>query len=442
MASGDVSALLDIAGSAPQVDPAPVDTPDIAPLEETPESTPADGAQPEAAESTEKPIDARTNPKAIREALKTLRDSSPENAPIARELNNIVGRHAAYKAEFPTVAEARDAKALLTAVGGNEGLAQLQATIKDVGETDAALYAGDPKVLDNLIEDMRSEGKLDAFTKLAGPFLDKLRSLDAEGYIKTLKPHFHQGLVSAGLPKMLQLLTQSLSGATPDVATTKALVSEMADWYESIKSSIETDDKTKLDPDRQAFEKERSDFQTTKQKEFNNTVGTACETHNNRELGLELGKYFKTPFFKTLPLASRQDLASGIKNRLFSELKADKTYQSQMEAFFSSKSPDREKIERYHEARVKTMAARVVKSVIETRYPNHSKVVAMRPAAASPAAPAAAAAPASSKPVFVTAKPAWEQLDMDKDPQRMLFASGRGYRKSDGKFITWNPKFK
>jgi len=114
----------------------------------------------------------------------------------------------------------------------------------------------------------------------------------------------------------------------------------------------------------------------------------------------------------------------------------------QMEAFFSSKSPDREKIERYHEARVKTMAARVVKSVIETRYPNHSKVVAMRPAAASPAAPAAAAAPASSKPVFVTAKPAWEQLDMDKDPQRMLFASGRGYRKSDGKFITWNPKFK
>lgn len=444
MATADVAPLLDIASSSPQADPTPVETVEAPSLDEGIESTtPAEGAETatESAEQPEKPVDGRTiKGQEIRTALKEFRDLKPENAPIARALNDAYGRYTAYKAEFPTVAAARDAKALLDAVGGNDGLSSLQATIKNVNETDQALYSGDPKVLESLYEDMRSEGKQDAFTKLAGPYLDKLRTVDRNGYFETLRPHFFQNMVDVGMYDRIGELKAAIGAEKPDLAMIKAMILDTGEWFDKFRNSVETGDKSKLDPERQAFEKERGEFQTQRQQEFQSGVATACETANNRELGTELGKYFKQhAFFKSLSQDGKQDLGLGIKQRLFNELKADKSYQSQMDAFFSVRSPDKAKIEQYHAAKVKGMAARIVKQVIETRYPTYSRAGA-KPAAAAPKPGVAAAAQPTGglkSALFVSAKPTWEQLDMDKDPNRMLFAAGYAYRKNDGKLVTW-----
>src|SRR5690242_12800210 len=117
MAAADVSALLDVASSptpTPEATPTEAIVDDAAPVESpTEESTEAgEGAPPapptgdEAAPAPDDKVDARTNPDAIRKALKALRDSSPENAPIARRLNDIVGREGAYRQVFPKVADA------------------------------------------------------------------------------------------------------------------------------------------------------------------------------------------------------------------------------------------------------------------------------------------------------------------------------------------------
>ena len=439
----DVSSLIDIASSAPQSDPTPVETVEAEPLEPVEGGEPAPEGEPAAAEAepTEKPVDGRTNPAAIRSALKEFRDTKPENAPIARELNNGYGRYLAYKTEFSTVAAARDARAMIDAMGGSEGLSTLQATVKSVNETDAALYAGDPKVLDSIMEDMRSAGKLDSFAKLAGPYLDRLRTLNEKAYFDTLKPHFFQGLVDTGLPDALQSLRKSLAGDKPDLATAAQLLDGMTAWFDNLRDGVETADKSKLDPERQAFEAERTEFQSTKQKEFNNGVATACDTVNNRELGTELGKYLKKPFFRNLQQAGKHDLGSGLKSQLFAELKADKTYQSQMDAFFSVPAPDRARIEQYHAAKVKTMAARIVRQVVERRYPAYDAKAAPKPAAAAAAA-TQSTAQVSAKPLFVTTRPLPGTLDMNKDPNGYLRMSGRGYRKADGKFITWNARYK
>lgn len=440
----DVAAMLDIASASPQVDPTPVEVPETE-VPETPEGAePEGGETPEGQEPAEKQVDARTNPAQIRSALKEFRDLKPENAPIARQLNDIVGRYGAYKTEFPTVAAARDARALLDAVGGGEGLSTLQATVKSVNDTDAALYAGDPKVLDSLYEDMKTAGKQDAFAKLAGPYLDKLRGLNEKAYFETLKPHFFQGLVDVGFPNVMQALSKALSGETPDMATAKGLLEEMTGWFDNLRNTVETNDKTKLDPERQAFEQERTEFQSTKQKEFNNNVATACDTSNNRELGTELGKYLKKPFFKNLGLEGKQDLGVGIKSQLFAELKADKSYQSQMDAFFSVPSPDKAKIEQYHNAKVKTMAARIVKSVVSRRYPNYdAKAPMLKAVTGKPAIPGVKPiTPVAVKPTFVTTRPPQDQLDMSKDPDKYLMISGRGYLKGSGKFVAWSPKYR
>lgn len=449
--SDDFSAILDVA-EVPEVTPAAEPTPTSEPELDTPapetDAAPSpDGAQPEsepaepgAEPGSEPPVDGRTNPAQIRSALKAFRDSDPKNAPVARELNDGYGRYLAYKNSFPTVAEARDAKAFLDANGGVEGLSELHSTIQSVNETDNLLYSGDPRVLDNIIEDMRRENKLDAFSKLASPYLDKLRSIDEKGYFEAIRPHFYQGLVATNVPEVVNALAKALSGEKPDVESAKGLLSEFSNWLNGLRDSVERSDRSKLDPDRQAFEKQVSEFQTAKQKEFQEGVASSAESHNNQALGGALKPYLKLPYFKQLATnrASMTSLAREIKSTLMDELGADKSYQSQMDAFFAAKSPDKARISQYHNSKVDAIAPRIVKQVIENRYPDYAKKTAA-PARQTPA-PNAQQTPQSNKPTFIKSKPEWEQIDWEKDPQKMLFITGRAFLKG-GKFVTWNKKY-
>src|SRR5436190_1368736 len=83
-------------------------------------------------------------------------------------------------------------------------------------------------------------------------------------------------------------------------------------------------------------------------------------------------------------------------------LTADKTYQSQMDAFFGAKAPDKSRISQFHNSKVDTMAQRIVKQTIENRYPDYAKRAAV---AAKPGAPVApkpgAEQPVAGKPEFV-----------------------------------------
>lgn len=459
MAAADVSALLDIA-STPDLTPVTPSSPSPEPDTETADSALPEAApeQPEGQQSDEssgdvqddtpgeeKPIDGRTNPVQIRSALKRFRDSAPENAGPARELNNGYGRYLAYKDSFPTVDEARSAKALLDAVGGDTGLATLQEQVKSLGETDSLLYSGDPRVLDNLIDDMRSEGKLDAFGKLASPFLDKLRSVDEKAYLAALKPHFFQQLVNVGVPNVLQSIQKALSSEKPDLETARGWIAEFNNWFDNLRNGVETAAKAGLDPERQAFQQERTKWESERTDTFKREVASSNVSHTLRSLGSALKPYMKLPYFKNFSDASKKDLASGLFQQAISELTADKSYQSQMDAFFSQKAPDRKSIEQYHAAKLDSMSQRIVKSMLETRYPNYARGAKATPTSVKPAAAKPGAAgqqPTAGKPVFVNARPKYEDLDMDKDPNKYLFISGRGYRKADGRFVTWNPRYK
>lgn len=448
MATGDVSVLLDVAStlepvqpSTPTPDPVEVET-DVPEVETDAVETETDegGGAPEAA-LDDKPVDARNNPAAIRSALKAFRDLDPKNAPIARELNNAYGRYSAYRDVFPKVADAQTAKATLEAVGGHDGITQLQDTIKSVNETDALLYEGNPKVIDSLYEDFKANGKEAAFGKLASPFLDKLRTADPKAFEAVIKPHFFQGLVDSGLSRVVGQIRQALSGEKPNIALALDLIAGdggIEQWYKNLEQESKTVARPTDDPERQAFQKEVSEFQSAKQKEFNTGVAAANDSYNNRSLGQHLRVYLQSPFFKNFPQEGKVDIAQGIKAQLFNELTADKQYQSQMDAFFSQKSPDKAKITAYHNAKVDTMTKRIVKSVIERRYPNYAKAGAV----ASPKAKVAAAPVGTgpAKPTFQQTKPAADSIDWEKTDD-VTFITGRAYLRG-GKFVTWNPKYK
>lgn len=437
-AVADVSSLLDVASAPP---PTAVEEPIV----ESPESgeseveTPESGESQEKAPEGDKAVDARTNPDSIRKALKAFRETSPENAPVAKELHNIVGRYNAYKQEFPTVSAAREAKAILGAVGGTEGLASLQETLRSVNDTDSKLYSGDPRVIDDLIEDFKRENKLDAFGKLAQPFLDKLRTTDEKAYRAALRPHFFQGLVDSNFPTVLGALSEELGAEKPNVDKLKGIVSNIAKWLDGERNAVESGAKANLDPDRQAFEKERTEFQTAKQKEFQASVNADWNRENSRVLGEALRPYMKLPFAKNWTDGTKQSLAREIMGTLLTDLTADKTYQSQMDALWNTKSPDKAKILDYHKAKVETIGKRIVNQVLENRYPGFRKAtstIKAKPATTTTEAPRA------GRPSFITTKPALDQMDMTKDPDRMLLTTGRAYLKGSGKFVSWNPKDK
>jgi hypothetical protein len=442
----DVSGLLE-AASVPTVEVTPQTT-----TEETPLEVPEGETPPESTETGEvktetgaaPTVDARTNPDAIRKVLKELRDSSPEKAPIARRLNDIVGHEQAYRAVFPKVADAKNAKFLLESIGGGEGLSALQQTIKSVNETDALLYAGDGKVLNTLYDDMKAAGHPEALGKLAGPYLELLRERDDKAYFAALRPHFFQGIVDSGLPDVLGGLEEALAAQAdgkpaPNVELMKALVGEMRRWYNGLDHSVKTNAKSALDPDRQALAKERQEFQTEKQKAFHTEVNTDWNRANNKALGAALAPYLKMQFTKNWTDATRHSVAREITSTLLSELGGDKAYQAQMDAFWSDPKPDKGKIVAFHQSKLDLVAKRIVADVLNARYPGFTGIKAPAPNGGKP--PVAQGAAQTGKPVFQTMKPKHDDVDWDRDPNQFLYITGRFYDKR-GNFKTWNPKYK
>jgi hypothetical protein len=447
-AVADVSGLLEAAAS-PEVTPTPTETT----VEETPVETPEGETTetPEGGEGTgkvaaegEKPVDARTNPDAIRKALKAMRDSSPENAPIARKLNDIVGREGAYRAVFPKVADAKQAKFLLESIGGGEGLTNLQNTIKSVNETDQLLYTGDGKVVKNLYEDMKAAGHPEALGKLASPFLDHLKEVDEKAYFSALRPHFFQGIVDSGLPDVLDGLEAALSNQvdgkpSPNLEAVKGLVSEMRKWFSGLDKSIKTTKDPELDQRRQAFEKEQSEFRSQQTKAFQGDVNAEWNRVNNQVLGAALKPYLALPFAKNWTDATKKSVAREITSTLTQELSADKAYQAQMDALWSEAKPDKSKIINFHKSKLDIIGKRIVKDVLDARYPGFSTVKGAAPA--KPAAKPAAQAQATGKPIYQTSKPKWEDVDFERDPNKLLYITGRFFDKR-GVLRTWNQKYK
>ena len=148
------------------------------------------------------------------------------------------------------------------------------------------------------------------------------------------------------------------------------------------------------------------------------------------------------PFFKGFPRETLMDLGVGIKQKLFAQLRGDKAYQTQMDAMWKAKSPDKAKITAYHNAKLDSISEEVVRSVIQNRYPGYAKggAAAGRVAAAADKKGADKVAAdksvATGKPIKVAIKPKWDAIDFDKDPQQLLYIAGKAHLKG-GKFVTW-----
>jgi len=427
--------------------------------------------------------DGKVTPDSVSKVLKAIKDADPKNAGAAKALRDAYFGEQAFKKEFPTVKEAREAKAFIAAIGGAEGWENTQNVIQNIEQSDALVHEGDPQIWDNIIDDLKSENHLDALPKLAAGGLDKLKAINNEQFEEVIAPHFLAGLEQVNLPRAISSLTKYLGlaeqeltkaeykGETRGIAALKQIVADMDGWIKGLQAegAKKQDATTKVDPEREKLNKEREQFNKEKEERtkqetqsFKNDVATVQEKYSNITLGTSLGTYLRMPFFKSMPQNDGKgghapwavNLGNGIKARLYDTLEHNSAYQTQMKALWRQKTPDRAKIEQVHKETVDSIAAEVVKQEVEARYPNYAKGgsaagrVAAVAAKKETNAKVSAASVTSGKPVYVAERPASlirEQVTINgktysPSDLTLLQITGKGFVKAnDGKFrfVTW-----
>ena len=389
-------------------------------------------------------------PQNVRQALKAWRDSDPENkenSAVVKELHNAYERKLAYDAEFKGgVMEARKTTAWLKEISGGQGglqaaqssWAAAQEQLTQIQATDELLYEGSPELISNIVEDLKSEGKIDALGKMAPAFLDALKQNDKKGYYDT---------VSAILPEALReaevdvALNAAFASIDKDPARAKALLKGIGTWFSNLENKSAEAKRKELDPERQALQKEKQAFETQKVTERTNGIAKEAETLSNKVLGNELKAFLKEPFFKQFSRENLKPLGHSIKQSMYDMLKADKAYQAQMKAMWAAKNPDRAKIVEYHKAKLESIAAETVRASVERMYPNYrSGAVAGKAAEAKAKAAAgqrAAATSSPTKPVFVAVKPKLTDIDWSADPREYHHIAGRAKLLKSGTWVTW-----
>ena len=472
----DFSGLDDAAVTTPAAEPTATPETPATDTIDTPKDTPttdgtgkeakqqynSDGTPKDAVAEAENKDDlpgTEKTPQDIRNLLRTMRDADPKNVAAVKQLHGAYERWEAAKAIYPGgVNEMKQAKEFLDLVGGHEGYEKSQGTVAAAEASDAKLYEGNPELIQNIVDDLKSTGHMDALGKLATPFLDALKTNDEKGYYTAFAPHFFAGLEEVNIPGVIGGLEKAMAETDPTraLAAAKEVIDGFSAWYKRLetnnktaKENIVSPERKQLDADRAAFLKTQEDFKTNQSTEFKNSIAKTCESSNNKLLGAELGPFLKMAFFLGYGKENLMPLGNTIKNNLYETLKADGAYQAQMKAMWGSKNIDRAKIEEYHKARVQSIAKDIVRDTVQKMYPGYAKggAAAGRVAAAAVKKDAVTkvdtAAAATGKPVYVAVKPNRDALDMDhvdshgRPDAVMEMIGGRGFLKGSGKWVTW-----
>ena len=362
----------------------------------------------------------------IRASLKAFRDASPEHAQAAKLLNDGYSRYEAYKQVFPTVDDARNFKTQLDTLGGIEGIANMQSTLASVEETDALLESGDPRVLDAIFEDSPEGAK-----KLAPHFLNKLAKIDSQTYERTLQPHLVRSLMESNFPQVLGYLASKLG----DNADAKAVVANMQQWFEGQKSLAERTNADTLSPERDQLNKDREAIQSERRKDFETQVGGAVSTHINSELGGKLRPYAAA--LNALPVAVRQDVARACITELANALKADKAYQTQVNAMMGARKPDRDKIIAFNKNKVSSLANAVIEKVVKGYNLKPGAAAKANVSSSGKAKAGAQKASISTKIVKLNAPP--KDADIDWSHENMSTEAYIRHRAilKGGKMVSW-----
>ena len=399
----------DLAALETPVEPGnePIEQPGTEPISEP-------GAQP----GSEPQLDGRVGPRNYRNAAKLAAEALPEHAATIKEMADKAYTLAAHQQAFKTPQEATSAKELFDAVGGIDGVTQLQQRKQSYDAQDEGLKSGNPEVLDAAFKDF-PEG----MATLAPHYLDKLAKSNPEAFEATIAPHAMGMLDRAGIPSHIAQMMQET-----DPARLKNMVGQLDAWIKKNSETVKTMRPAAAQPQDGKFKEQQTKLQQDQEEFFGKQVDAAVNTASAPELSKIVDQYAKTYKLNDVQKAR---FGTSLATRIVQEMLADDTFKKQDQLRRNSK--DVEKVSSFRatefQRRLSDAAFKEAQELYgATQRPQNGT------GEVKPGGPKAAP---GGGPLMVSRALDTADLDMSKDPNGYLFIANKGYRKADGAFVTW-----
>jgi len=419
-----------------------------APSTEEPASTGA-GDQPPADETPEDQLggDGRTIDKKTRDALAKLAKTDPA---AAKEVRESYFRAQAFLKETgketykEALQEVRGMKAQIEALGGDEGITNLQTEVSDYRQEIEQFSAGSPDLI-NQLYDVNPAGVVSA----ASNALDILAAKDVEGFDRAVIPQLATRLEKAGVYSALENIGKAIEAKNGQDAYDRLV--HLAKFFDNIRMHgrklMET--RTQKDPEKERLQSDRQKFETEKAQHYDTQIGAEV----NRQTMVSTAKVVSA-FVKDAGLQpeGRKDFVNSLNSKIFAAMQADKSFQRAAHAIKAKGDPIRtaEFIAQKFEELLPDFFAKHRNALYPNWKPKPKVVPPPTPAngagtaaaaAKPPAAKPAQAAAAAGTPgvVRVTFKPPRDDIDWEKTSDTMLI-SGRAFMKSGkwaGKMTQW-----
>lgn len=365
----------------------------------------------------EKPPEGKAPPlKAVRDAVKAFSEANPELGKHLKSLLDNEGRIRAYQETYPDVDTARSTKAAIEAVGGLEGIAELSKLRDTMEETDSMIQNGDPEVIERIFSDQKEGG-----VKLLPHYMNRVEKENPEAFGNSIRPHLVRNLQGAGFEGALAGLLRAVA----DKPEAKEIVDSMVNWFSEQKRQAEKSNLDSLEPERQKFQQRETALVQRERKQFEHEVNLEVVPHMNQEFGKQMRAYLQND---TRPDTAKQDIARAWVTELGKAMEKDK---NQIESMMKSKNRNKTAIANYAKTRMSALAAGVTKKIVDA--------YKLTPGKAAPKKdePKPGEPTVSTGVVRVNQKPSDDTIDWDKDPDRILFISGKAYLKGSGRLVKW-----
>jgi hypothetical protein len=324
--------------------------------------------------------------------LKGLRESGdPTAAKFARLAKDNHGSMYALKQLDPKgIDGVRERYALLDSVihndpergelKGPEAIAALQDSVREIGEIDAKIAAGDATALDSFDDEMKA-----GIVKMAPAILDLAKSMNPEGYAAAVLPHFVQALAQSDLVSNFNGLVDVLNEQPPKWLTDSqktawqadqqqkivSLAANMGKWLNAqaekaggLKNGVPrgTNGETKKDP---LAEREAAFNQREQEAHWNTNISPKLDQH----AATEFQKLFQ-PYAKRLNLdaPTANALKMEFSRRVAQTAAKDANYIGQIKRYRAMKNPDPGTVLNFAKVQFDKHAKSVMESLVNERY--------------------------------------------------------------------------
>jgi hypothetical protein len=363
--------------------------------------------------------DGRKTDAATRKQIADLKKTNPE---IGKKWADDHFHRKAFETEFPGgVREARQTKAILESLGGEEGIGDMQSEVEDYRNEIQQFSQGDPALLAQL-----QEANPESFVTAMQNGLELLAGRDLKQFDTAIIPAMVTRLDKAGMfdsaDSVLALIKEGKGQEAYD------LQAKVVAWLRGAKdhASKNLETKSARDPEREAISRERAEVQTEKQKMYTESVTGDVNRMNAPVLSRITMQLFKD---LKLPEKGRNTFKQTLESRIWKAMGEDKAYLRAAKAIRAK--GDRVRHARFVHDKFREMLPEQFRALRNEMYPSLAKRTAAPAATARrPAAPGAnGKAPVVAAPKPVAGKVYKRaEVDIERTPSEYIIL-GKAYLK-------------